>query len=156
VDALEGHHVPRPHCYRVSKPKETVLHTRTQRDLYTIALIVWPCVFESNEPWRSKAHRGPSLIETSEKGDPRANQYADSTSSDPSLDEFGQPANVAAQPKLGLLSEWGSGSGRNNPARIVASWKNLKSLRQLEATSETGIFCAVSFNRPHDETFQAS
>jgi hypothetical protein len=148
--------MPRSDDYRVSKPKETLLHTRTQRALYTIALIVWPCVFDSNEPWRSKAHRGPSLTETSDKGDRRANQYADSTSSSPSLDECGQPANVAAQPKLGLLSEWGFGSGRNNPTRIVASWKNLKSLPQLEATSETGIFCAVSFKRPHDETFQAS
>jgi hypothetical protein len=54
------------------------------------------------------------------------NQHAARTSGYSSLVESRQSADVAAQPKLGLLSEWGSGSGRNNPARIVASWKNLK------------------------------
>ena len=75
-----------------------------------------------------ESHRRPSLTEASDEGERRANQYADNTFSGPSLDECGQPANVAAQPKLGLLSEWGSGRGRNSPSRIVASWKNLKLL----------------------------
>jgi hypothetical protein len=73
-----------------------------------------------------KHQGGPSLTEASDEGERRANLYADNTSSGPSLDECGQPANLAAQPKLGLLSEWRSGRGRNSPSRIVASWKNLK------------------------------
>ena len=75
-----------------------------------------------------KPHGGPSLTEVGDKGDRRTNQYADNTFSGPSIDECGQPANLAAQPKLGLLSEWGSGRGRDSPSRIVASWKNLKLL----------------------------
>ena len=56
----------------------------------------------------------------------RASQNADHTSRSPSIVEFGQPADVPAQPNLGLLPERGPGAGRGNPAGIVASWKNLK------------------------------
>ena len=33
---------------------------------------------------------------------------------------------MAAQPRLGLLSEWGARLGSGNPSRFVASWKSLK------------------------------
>jgi hypothetical protein len=75
-----------------------------------------------------KSHRRLPLTEASDEAARRANQYGDNTSSGPSLDECGQPANVATQPKLGLLSEWRAGRGRDSPSRIVASWKNLKLL----------------------------
>ena len=55
-----------------------------------------------------------------------ASQNADHTSRSPTVVEFGQPADVAAQPNLGLLPERGPGAGSGNPARIIASWKNLK------------------------------
>jgi hypothetical protein len=45
-----------------------------------------------------KRDRGLSLTEVSAKGQRTANQYADNTSSGPSLNEFGQPADMAAQP----------------------------------------------------------
>jgi hypothetical protein len=56
----------------------------------------------------------------------RANQNADYTSRNSSPDEFGQPADVAAQPRLGLLPERRPGLGRRNSGRFITSWKNLK------------------------------
>jgi hypothetical protein len=82
-------------------------HTLTQRNLYRLTSIVETNVFESNGPRR-------------------ANQNADYTSGNPALDEFGQPADLAAQPKLGVLPEWGLGPGRCRPTRFVTPWKNLK------------------------------
>jgi hypothetical protein len=82
-------------------------HTLTQRNLYRLTSIVETNVFESNGPRR-------------------ANQNVDHTSGNPALDEFGQPADLAAQPKLGVLPEWGLGPGRRHPTRFVTSWKNLK------------------------------
>ena len=89
------------------KRKEISTHTKWQRELYPITPIVRARVFESNEAGR-------------------ASQNANHTSRSPFVVEFGQPANVAAQPKLGLLPERGPRAGSGNPARIVASWKNLK------------------------------
>ena len=89
------------------KRKGNLSHTKWQRELYTITPIVRARVFESNEAWR-------------------ASQNADHTSRSPSVVEFGQPADVAAQPKLGLLPERRPRAGSGNPARIVASRKNLK------------------------------
>jgi hypothetical protein len=86
------------------------------------------------ETWSRMGHggvkpgRGPSLTEASEKGQRRAKLYADNTSSHPSVDEFGQLADVAAQPELGLLSERRSGLGRGGPSRTVASRQSLKLL----------------------------
>jgi hypothetical protein len=57
-------------------------------------------------------------------------QHADHSSSGCSLDEFGQLADLAAQPKLGLLPERWSRPGCLGPSRVVASRKNLKSLAQ--------------------------
>ena len=54
------------------------------------------------------------------------NQHADRTSGYSSLVESRQSADVAAQPKLGLLSERGARLGCNCAAGIVASWKRLK------------------------------
>ena len=56
----------------------------------------------------------------------RANQNADHTSCNSALDEFGQPADLAAQPRLGLLPERRPGLGRRNSGRFVTSWKNLE------------------------------
>jgi hypothetical protein len=53
-------------------------------------------------------------------------KYANNTSSDPSSDEFRQPANVAAQPQLGLLSKQRSRLSCINPPGAVASRKSLK------------------------------
>ena len=92
---------------RVSNAQEISPHTKWQRELYTITPIVRARLFESNEAWR-------------------ASQNADHTARRPSVVEFGQPADVAAQPKLGLLPERGPGAGSGTPARIVASWKNLR------------------------------
>jgi hypothetical protein len=100
------------------------LHTLTQRDPYTITPIVRAYVFESNEPRRIKPDRGP--FSTEPNGRRRAKQYADNTSSGPSLVKFGEPANMAAQPKLGLLPERRLGRGRNSASRTFASWKNLE------------------------------
>ena len=87
-----------------------VVDTR-RRDLYTNTPIVRTSQFEWN-------------------GSLRANHNVDHTSSNPSPDEFGQPANVAAQPRLGLLPKRGPGPGGSNPSCFVASWKNLKFLGQ--------------------------
>lgn len=58
-------------------------------------------------------------------------QHADHSSSGcSSLDEFGQLADLAAQPKLGLLPEQWLRPGCLGASRVVASWKNLKSLAQ--------------------------
>lgn len=89
-------------------------HTLTQCNLYRVTSIVGTHVFESNGPRR-------------------ANQYADHTSGSPALDELGQPADLAAQPRLGILPERGPGPGRRNPTRFVASWKNLKSPAELKS-----------------------
>jgi hypothetical protein len=54
------------------------------------------------------------------------NQHAARTSGYSSLVESRQSADVAAQPKLGLLSEWGAGLGCNRAAGIAAAWESLK------------------------------
>jgi len=55
-------------------------------------------------------------------------QHADHSSSGcSSLDESGQLADLAAQPKLGVLPEQWYRPGCLGPSRFVASWKNLKS-----------------------------
>ena len=54
------------------------------------------------------------------------NRHADHTSGYSSLAESGQSTDLAAQPKLGLLSEWGAGLGCNRAAGIAASWESLK------------------------------
>jgi len=87
-------------------------HTLTQRNLYRLTSIVETNVFESNGPRRAK-------------------QNADRTSGNPALDELGQPADLAAQPKLGVLPEWGLEPCGRNPSRFVTSWKNLKLLAHL-------------------------
>jgi hypothetical protein len=56
------------------------------------------------------------------------NQHADHTSGNSSLVESGQSADVAAQPKLGLLSERGARLRCNCSAGIAASWESLKAL----------------------------
>lgn len=56
------------------------------------------------------------------------NQHADHTSGYSSLVESRQSADVAAQPKLGLLSERRARLGGNCGAGIVASWESLKAL----------------------------
>jgi hypothetical protein len=56
------------------------------------------------------------------------NQHADHTSGYSSPVESGQSADVAAQPKLGLLSERGARLGCNCSAGIVASWESLNAL----------------------------
>lgn len=56
------------------------------------------------------------------------NQHDDHTSGYSSLAESRQSAHVAAQPKLGLLSERGAGLGCNCAAGIVASGESLKAL----------------------------
>ena len=61
------------------------------------------------------------------------NHNVDHTSSNPTPDELGQPADLAAQPRLGLLPEWGPGPGGSNPSSLVASRKNLKFLGSLSA-----------------------
>ena len=63
----------------------------------------------------------------------RANQNADHTSGNPALDEFGQPADLAAQPRLGILPERGLGPCRRNSSRFITSWKNLKLLADLKS-----------------------
>src|SRR5271169_247325 len=96
------------HCHHFHR------HTLTQCNLYRVASIVGTHVFESNGPRR-------------------ANQNADHTSSNPALDELGQPADLAAQPRLGILPERGPGPGRRNPTRFVTSWKNLKLPAELKS-----------------------
>jgi hypothetical protein len=54
------------------------------------------------------------------------NQHAARTSGYSSLVESRQSADVAAQPKLGLLSERGARLGCNCAAGIVASGESLK------------------------------
>ena len=54
------------------------------------------------------------------------NQHADHTSGYSCVVESRQSADVAAQPKLGLLSERGARLGCNCAAGIGASWKRLK------------------------------
>ena len=54
------------------------------------------------------------------------NRHADRTSGYSSLAESGQSTDLAAQPKLGLLSERGAGLGCNRAAGIAASWESLK------------------------------
>src|SRR5580704_15245174 len=88
------------------------LHTPTRRDLYTIAPIVRASWFRWNGPQR-------------------ANHNVDHTSSHPSSDEFGQPADVAAQPRVGLLPKRGTGPRGSDPSGFVASWKDLKFLEQI-------------------------
>jgi len=56
------------------------------------------------------------------------NQHADHTAGHSSLVEFRQSADVAAQPKLGLLSERGARLGSNCAAGVVASGESLKAL----------------------------
>jgi hypothetical protein len=56
------------------------------------------------------------------------NQHADHTAGHSSFVEFRQSADVAAQPKLGLLSERGARLGSNCGAGVVASWESLKAL----------------------------
>jgi|SRR5271155_983859 len=56
----------------------------------------------------------------------RAHQNADHTSGNSAPDEFGQLADVAAQPRVGLLPERRPGLGRRNTGRFVTSWKNLR------------------------------
>ena len=58
---------------------------------------------------------------------------ADTAFGDPSFDERGQPANLAAQSQLGLLSQRRSRSDRNRSHRIVASRTDLKCSRKPEA-----------------------
>jgi len=102
--------------------------------LYTITPIVRARVFESNEAWR-------------------ASQNADHTSRSHSVVEFGQPADVAAQPNLGLLPERGPGAGSGNPARAVASWKNLKLATHDEVSSKTRSLDLVRYGYAHTAAF---
>jgi hypothetical protein len=83
--------------------------TLMQRDLYRVTSIVRTAVFQSNGPRR-------------------ANQNADHSSGNFAPDEFGQPADVATQPRLGILPKRRPGIGRHNPARFVTTWKDLRSL----------------------------
>ena len=50
----------------------------------------------------------------------RANYYADNTSANPGVIESGQSANVAAQPRLGILPKRWAGLGRGNSPGPVA------------------------------------
>jgi hypothetical protein len=53
-------------------------------------------------------------------------RHADHTSGYCSFAESGQSTDLAAQPKLGLLSERRAGLGCNRAAGIAASWESLK------------------------------
>ena len=99
-------------------------HTLTQFGHYRLASIVGSTGFEFN-------------------GRRRANQNADHTSGNSAPDEFGQPADVAAQPGLGLLPERRPGLGRRNSGRFITSWKNLK-LRGDEYFGTPSNSCGVA------------